>query len=145
MAKMKEKKSKIKSPALRTFLMAMKVTLLILLLVILIGGSIFYVMYGKDFLAMQQEASSEVAASTIETFRSAETSLIYDSQGKEISELKGEKDVYYLSDDQIPDYVKMAFVSVEDKNFYTHSGVDYFCYYACGVSVCKAWTNYTGW
>ncbi len=126
MAKMKEKKSKIKSPALRTFLMAMKVTLLILLLVILIGGSIFYVMYGKDFLAMQQEASSEVAASTIETFRSAETSLIYDSQGKEISELKGEKDVYYLSDDQIPDYVKMAFVSVEDKNFYTHSGVDYF-------------------
>lgn len=123
--KKKTKKSKIKNPALRRFLLALRISLLVILLVILIGGIIFYCLYGKELLAMQQEAKKAVAASTVETFRSSETSVIYDSKGNEISELKGEKDVYYLSDDEIPDYVKMAFVSVEDKKFYEHGGVDY--------------------
>lgn len=120
----KKKKSRIKNPALRKFLLALRVTLLILLLVVLIGGIIFYFTYGKEILSMQKAAREDVAASTLDTFRSNETSVIYDSKGKEICELKGEKDVYYLSDEQIPDYVKMAFVSVEDKKFYDHGGVD---------------------
>ncbi len=123
--KKKTKKSRIKNPALRRFLLALRITLLVILLVVLIGGIVFYCLYGKELLAMQQEAKTAVAASTVETFRSSETSVIYDSKGNEISELKGEKDVYYLSDDEIPDYVKMAFVSVEDKKFYEHGGVDY--------------------
>lgn len=123
--KKKIKKSRIKNPALRRFLLALRITLLVILLVVLIGGIAFYCLYGKELLAMQQEAKKAVAASTVETFRSSETSVIYDSKGNEISELKGEKDVYYLSDDEIPDYVKMAFVSVEDKKFYEHEGVDY--------------------
>lgn len=120
----KKKKSRIKNPALRKFLLALRVTLLILLLVVLIGGIIFYFMYGIEILNMQKSAKKDVAASTLDTFRSSETSVIYDSKGKEICELKGEKDVYYLTDEEIPDYVKMAFVSIEDKKFYEHGGVD---------------------
>lgn len=122
----KKKKSRIKNPALRKFLLALRITLLLLLLVTLIGGIVFYFMYGQELLAMQQEARKAVQESTRQTFCSAETSVIYDSKGKEIADLKGERDVYYLTNDQIPDYVKMAFVSIEDKKFYTHSGVDYF-------------------
>ena len=123
--KKKQKKSKIKSPALRRFLMALKVSLLVILLIILVGGIIFYFTYGKELLKMQKEAKTAVAASTVDTFRSSETSVIYDSKGKEISELKGEKDVYYLESSAIPDYVKTAFLSIEDKKFYEHGGVDY--------------------
>ena len=121
----KRKKSKIENPALRSFLLALKATLLVILLVVLIGGIVFYFAYGKQFIAMQKEASQNVAASTVDTFRSAETSLIFDAKGKEISEIKGEKDVFYLDTEQIPDYVKTAFISIEDKKFYEHGGVDY--------------------
>ena len=74
----KKKKSRIKNPALRKFLLALRVTLLILLLVVLIGGIIFYFMYGKEILNMQKSAKKDVAASTLDTFRSSETSVIYD-------------------------------------------------------------------
>lgn len=121
----KRKKSRIKSLALRRFLLALKVSLLVILLVVLVGGIIFYFTYGKELLKMQKEAKTTVAASTLDTFRSSETSVIYDSKGKKISELKGEKDVYYLEGDEIPDYVKTAFLSIEDKKFYEHGGVDY--------------------
>lgn len=125
MAKKKKKKvSRIKSPALRRFLLALKVSLLVILLVVLVGGIIFYFTYGREMLEMQSTAKREVAASTVETFRQAETSIIYDTKGKEITELKGEKDVYYLESSEIPDAVKMAFVSIEDKKYYSHGGVD---------------------
>ena len=124
--KKSSKAHRIKNPALRKFLMTLKVSLLIMLSLVLVGGIIFYFAYGKDILAMQATAKREVQASNIDTFRQSETSVIYDSKGKEISELKGEKDVYYLESSEIPDTVKMAFVSVEDKKFYSHAGVDYF-------------------
>ena len=39
--------------------------------------------------------------------------------------MEGSKDVYYLTDNEIPYLVKAAIVSVEDKKFYSHDGVDY--------------------
>lgn len=138
MAKKKKKKaSKIKNPALRRFLMALKVSLLVILAVVLVGGIIFYFTYGKDMLAMQATARRDVQASNVDTFRQSETSIIYDSKGKEISELKGEKDVYYLDSSEIPDAVKIAFVSIEDKKFYTHSGVDLLAIMRAGLQYVK--------
>ena len=64
--KKKIKKSRIKNPALRRFLLALRITLLVILLVVLIGGIAFYCLYGKELLAMQQEAKKAVAASTVE-------------------------------------------------------------------------------
>ena len=79
--KKKNKSQKMKNPALRRFLMTLKVSLLVILSVVLVGGIVFYFTYGKDILAMQATAKREVQASTIDTFRQSETSVIYDTKG----------------------------------------------------------------
>ena len=44
--------------------------------------------------------------------------------GELITKLKGEKDVYYLEYDEIPQQVIDAVISVEDSRFYEHNGID---------------------
>lgn len=73
---------------------------------------------------LKSEARSYVSASTPETFRQAQTSLVYDSNGNLISTLKAEKDAYYLTINEIPLYTKQAIISVEDKKFLDHDGYD---------------------
>jgi membrane peptidoglycan carboxypeptidase len=50
--------------------------------------------------------------------------VIYDSKGKPLAELKGDKDTYYLEYKDIPEAVVDAFVDVEDQDFYKHKGYD---------------------
>ncbi len=97
-----------------------------LLLLILMGCGAFYLIktYGEDISAMQQEARRIVDSSSPKTFRAAETSLVYDDNGNLITAMKGEKDVYYLDDEEIPAYAKAAIISIEDKKFETHRGYD---------------------
>lgn len=80
--------------------------------------------YGKKIENLYREAKAKVAASSEDTFKASQTSLVYDSNGNLLSALKGEKDVYYLEIDSIPYYVKTAFISTEDKKFYSHHGID---------------------
>lgn len=79
---------------------------------------------GGKINKLHKEAVSLVRESSEATFRASETSVVYDVKGNQISTLKGEKDVYYLDYNDIPDYVKTAFVSIEDKKFFKHGGVD---------------------
>lgn len=52
-------------------------------------------------------------------------SKLYDSNGNVIQILDSEDVIQeYVSIDQIPDCVKQAFISIEDKRFYEHHGVD---------------------
>ena len=90
------------------FWLGFKMVLLLFLLTILVGGIIFYFKYGKDIFAMQDDAVALVKESSIDTFRSSETSIVYNNKGKEIAKLKGEKDSYYLTLDKIPKAVKDA-------------------------------------
>ncbi len=54
------------------------------------------------------------------------TSVIYsDKTGAELDRLKGEENRIYVNIDQIPQYVKDAFVAIEDERFYTHNGIDF--------------------
>lgn len=120
MAKNKKKKQR-KHPR---FWFGFKIVLLLFLLTILIGGIIFYFRYGKDIFAMQDEAKALVQASSTETFRASETSIVYNNKGKEIAKLKGEKDSYYLPLDEIPESAQNAVIVTEDKKFYSHNGID---------------------
>lgn len=124
MAKNNSKKPK-KHKKHRKFWLVIKILILLLLTTILVGGLIFYFKYGDDIFAMQDEAKAIVQASTPETFRSSETSIAYNSKGKQIAVLKGEKDAYYLDINSIPDYAKKAMIVTEDKNFYSHNGIDF--------------------
>lgn len=123
MAKNQSKKPK-KRKKHRKFWFVFKIVLLVFLLTILVAGLIFYFRYGKEIFAMQDEAIALVQESTEETFRSSETSIAYNSEGKQIAVLKGEKDAYYVEFNSIPESAKQAMIVTEDKKFYKHNGID---------------------
>ncbi len=99
--------------------------LLIVVLVGVIGGYIAYEKFGKQILTYREDAKEMVANSSESTFRQDETSIVYDANGKKMREVTGEKEVYYKTYDEIPAYFVEAMVSVEDRRFYEHNGVDY--------------------
>lgn len=53
------------------------------------------------------------------------TSLVYDMEGNEISQIKGDENRVWVDDKDIPQHVKDAFVALEDERFESHSGVDF--------------------
>lgn len=122
MAKQKKKRRKKKYRGFRLFL---KIQIILILLVV--AGLAFYFFggYAKKVSDLQAEAYDYVHSATEETFRSSETSLVYDANGDLISVLKGEKDMYYLEYEDIPSDVCSAIISIEDKKFYQHHGVDF--------------------
>lgn len=87
--------------------------------VLLFGG------YASQVSAMHEEAVRFVKESTKDTFRAEQTSQVYDVNGTRIMSLRGTKDVSYLTSDEIPEEVKEAMVSIEDKKFYSHGGIDF--------------------
>ena len=101
--------------------------LLLLLFLLTIAAAIFcfYRTYGKTLLQLQANAKQVVSASTPDTFRAMQTSLVYDTEGELISTLKAEKDVYYIEYQDIPVAVTDALVVSEDRNFLEHDGIDY--------------------
>lgn len=101
-----------------------KLLLLLLLLTILVAGVFLYMKYGKQVIALREEAVTLVRQSTTETFRQSETSEVYDTNGKLLTTLKGTKNTYYLEYDMIPDMAKQAMISIEDKKFLKHNGID---------------------
>jgi penicillin-binding protein 1A len=60
---------------------------------------------------------------SLEEYIPIESSRVYSSDGKIIAELYIERRTF-IPHYQIPDYVKKAFISVEDIRFYNHPGVD---------------------
>lgn len=97
---------------------------LAMLILVIAGGFWFYFNYGRTILRLQTTAKRYAAASSIETFRQNQTSLVYAADGTLISKLKGEKDVYYLSYEAIPQAAVQAMLATEDRKFFEHSGVD---------------------
>ena len=83
-----------------------------LLFVALLIGAVFW-MYGRDLPNHEQLA--QYTPPTI--------SRVFSGEGKIIDEFARERRLY-ASADEIPDLVKQAFISAEDKNFYTHAGYD---------------------
>lgn len=120
---MKEKKKKKKK--YRLFWFFVKLQFLLMILVIAALGYYYYGGYAAQVQKLQSEAIKFARESTPATFCAAQTSVVYDKNRNTISTLKGEKDVYYLNYDQIPPDARAAIVSIEDKKFYQHSGIDY--------------------
>jgi penicillin-binding protein 1A len=75
-------------------------------------GAVFW-MYGRDLPS--HESLAQYTPPTI--------SRIYSGQGRLIDEFATERRLFAPAD-EIPDLVKQAFISAEDKNFYTHDGYD---------------------
>ncbi|MFN3991642.1 MAG: penicillin-binding protein 1A [Tabrizicola flagellatus] len=75
-------------------------------------GGIFY-MYSRDLPSHENLAQ----------YTPATISRIYSGEGRIIDEFAQERRLFVASED-IPDLVKQAFISAEDKNFYKHHGYD---------------------
>ncbi len=75
-------------------------------------GAIFWV-YGRDLPS--HESLAQYQPPTI--------SRIYSGEGQMIDEFAKERRLFTPSS-EIPDLVKQAFISAEDKNFYSHAGYD---------------------
>ena len=75
-------------------------------------GGIFWV-YSRDLPS--HETLAQYSPKTI--------SRIYSAEGQLIDEFADERRIF-VPIDEIPDLVKQAFVSAEDKNFYSHPGYD---------------------
>ena len=118
------KKKKKQKRKYRVFWFFVKLQIVFLVLVAAGLGWYYFGGYAKTVSDLQQEALQLVRSSSEETFRSVQTSLVYDANGTLVSTLKGEKDVYYLEYDEIPAYAAAAMVSIEDKKFYRHHGID---------------------
>lgn len=116
---------------------AIKIFFLLFLLAILVAVSVFYFKYGNTLLRWQAEARKMVKETTEDTFKSSEASFVYDSKGKMLAKLKGERESYYLSYDEIPQYVKDAFVVTEDRDFFEHSGYDIKAVISAGITLIK--------
>ena len=86
-------------------------TLGVIMAAIGIGG-IFY-MYGRDL----------PDTATLASYTPKTISRIYSRDGRIIDEFAVERRLFTPAE-EIPDLVKHAFISAEDKNFYTHQGYD---------------------
>lgn len=71
------------------------------------------------------KAEKDISTATEDDFKLSVNSHVYDKDGNEMFLLRQDKNVEYLSYNQIPDNIKNAFVAVEDKRFYQHKGVDF--------------------
>jgi penicillin-binding protein 1A len=75
-------------------------------------GAIFF-MYGRDLPNHEQ----------LTQYTPPSISRIYSAEGQIIDEFSQERRLYTPIDD-VPELVRGAFISAEDKNFYTHAGFD---------------------
>ena len=137
MAKKVKKQKRQKNPVERAIGIVIKIIIALLLAIVVIGGVLIYMKYGKKLIAMESDAKKIVSKSTMETFRQNETSIIYDANGNIMSKLKGEKDVYYIKYSDIPQVAVSAITSIEDKNFFKHKGYDLKAIIRAGLAYIK--------
>ncbi len=101
------------------------ITLGIVIVALTIGG-VFW-MFGRDLPS--HESLAQYKPPTI--------SRIYSGEGQIIDEFARERRLFVPATD-IPDLVKQAFISAEDKNFYTHAGYDARGIVAAGVEAVQS-------
>ncbi len=114
--KAKKKKSKLsqKHPKL---VLSIKLGLVAILALIVIAAGIvvgmLYGMWGQDFEISEEE------------LKVAGNSILYDSEGKVLAELKGDENRKVIKLEEMSEYLPKAYVAIEDERFYEHDGVDY--------------------
>lgn len=89
-----------------------------------IGGAIYIISYYSKDLPDY---------SALKDYQPPVVTRVYAGDGRLMSEFAEEKRVF-VPIEEVPDIVKQAFISAEDKNFYSHQGVDYFAVARAAVS-----------
>lgn len=116
------KRKKAKKHRLFWFL----VKLQIFFMLVVLAGFLYYNYggYAKQLQEIRQDAVRMVRESNDMTFIPSQTSILYDTNGQLISFIKGEKEADYVEYEDIPANFVTAMISIEDKRFYQHNGID---------------------
>lgn len=85
----------------------------IIILLIIISGFIYF-KYWPTISSLYSDATTKVNNSTVDTFNT--------NKSNNITSLSN-KDPLYLKSALIPQDIKNAFISIEDRNFYKHGGI----------------------
>lgn len=103
------------------------IKLQIVLMLMVIGAVCYYYFsgYADEIKELQSQAKSIVAASSQKDFLPTQSSMVFDVDGNLISQRRPEKDAEYVTYQDIPAKYIMALISIEDKKFYSHHGVDF--------------------
>ena len=121
---MSTKKKKKKKKQHRFFWFVIKLQIVLMLVVLAGFGYYYFGGYADEIQQLRREAVQEVSASDDSVFIPSQTCSIYDTSGKLISERRGDKNAQYIKYEDIPKEFVNAFISIEDKKFYQHNGVD---------------------
>lgn len=121
---MAEEKQQKKKKKHRFFWFIVKIQ--ILLMIAIVVGVLYYDYggYAKEIQQYRKEAIELVRASNENTFVPSRSSTVYDVNGNLISHIKSEKESVYVEFKDIPTAFVDAMVSIEDKRFYGHDGID---------------------
>ena len=120
---MAEKRQK-KKKRHRLFWFMIKLQLLLMVLVLGAIGYYYLGGYARQVEELHEKAVELVLASDEKMFIPSQTSVVYDINGQVISERTGEKEAEYVVYEDIPANYIAAVISIEDKKFYKHNGVD---------------------
>lgn len=124
MAENKEKRKK-KRKKHRLFWFFVKMQVLLMLIVLGCLGYYYYGGYAREIQELRIKAVRTVADMDENIFYPSEASTIYDRDGNLLMELKRGQQAEYVEYKDIPTSFVNAMISIEDKKFYTHNGVDY--------------------
>lgn len=121
----KGKKKKKKKKQHRFFWFMIKFQIFLMLVVLAGLGYYYFGGYADTVQQLKRDAVTKVAETDESFFVPSQISEVYDTDGNLISERKGEKDAQYLNYEDIPKDFVAAMISIEDKKFYSHTGVDF--------------------
>lgn len=108
-----------KKPAVKFTFLVIKILLAIIVLTFLISAGVIVGAVLGLINKTPAITADQLSLTMINSF-------IYDSSGKNvIGELKGEQNRVVVKHSDIPDYMREAFISIEDERFYSHNGVDF--------------------
>lgn len=120
-AKNKKSKRKRKRTKKQKIFRVIKYIFLVLFLVMLAAG----IKYGSVLLKYKSEAEALIEEKGENAFTESLTTVVFDADGKELTEFSSNKNSYYLKSDAIPYMAKKIFIAIEDRKFNEHAGVDY--------------------
>ena len=117
-----DQKSKIKN-ALKKVFKVLKITTLLLMLVVITVGAYLGNKFYPKYKEMSAEADKTIEQVDKRTFVRLDPTVIHRKDGTFVRKFEPAPYVY-LNEDEMPQVVKDAFISIEDKNFYDHGGFD---------------------
>ncbi|HVW17499.1 MAG TPA: transglycosylase domain-containing protein [Solirubrobacteraceae bacterium] len=93
-------------------------------LTLIVVGLAFLAVVSTVFGMMMAVASDLPALESLPQYRSAKNSVLVDDQGRRLGLLVSNQNRILVASDQISSWMKDAIIAIEDKRFYSNSGVD---------------------